>query len=130
MVVEVDVIIIRAFPSLYHFHLVTPAARRWVKKNVKEQHGKTVKVLEVERKFAWDVAYGIQNRSIVVASEFDLLQLQSLAARLAQLEGLKPQAGYLKATAVGDGSVDAATVRALGQLPLVMRNGGNSGTIQ
>jgi hypothetical protein len=37
MVVEVDVIIIRAFPSLYHFHLVTPAARKWVKKNVKGQ---------------------------------------------------------------------------------------------
>jgi hypothetical protein len=34
MVVEVDVIIIRAFPSLYHFHLVTPAARKWVKENV------------------------------------------------------------------------------------------------
>jgi hypothetical protein len=34
MVVDVDVIIIRAFPSLYHFHLVTPAARKWVKKNV------------------------------------------------------------------------------------------------
>ena len=32
MVVEVDVIIIRAFPSLYLFHLVTPAARRSVKK--------------------------------------------------------------------------------------------------
>jgi hypothetical protein len=52
MVVEVDVIIIRAFPSLYQFHLVTPAARRWVKKNVEEQHDKVVKVLEVERKFA------------------------------------------------------------------------------
>ena len=67
----------------------------------------------------------LQGRSIVVASEFDVLQLQSLGARLAQVEGLKPQAGYLKATAVGDGKVDAATVRALGQLPLVIRNGGN-----
>lgn len=67
----------------------------------------------------------IQNRSIVVASEFDVLQLQSLGARLAESEGLKPQAGYLKAAAVGAGSVDAATVRALGQLPLVIRNGGN-----
>jgi len=59
MVVEVDVIIIRAFPSLYHFHLVTPAARRWVKKNVKEHHDRIVKVLEVERKFASDIAYGM-----------------------------------------------------------------------
>ena len=60
-----------------------------------------------------------------MASEFDVLQLQSLGARLAQVEGLQPQAGYLKAMAVGDGKVDAATVRALGQLPLVIRNGGN-----
>jgi hypothetical protein len=67
----------------------------------------------------------LQRRSIVVASEFDVLQLQSLGARLAQLEGLKPQAGYLTATAIGEGKVDAATVRALGQLPLVIRNGGN-----
>jgi hypothetical protein len=59
MVVEVDVIIIRAFPSLDHFHLITPAARRRVKENVEEQHDKTVKVLEVERKFAGDVAYGM-----------------------------------------------------------------------
>jgi hypothetical protein len=59
MVVEVDVIIIRAFPSLYHFHLVTPAARRWVKKNVKGPHEKRMKVLKVERKFAWDIAYGM-----------------------------------------------------------------------
>ena len=49
MVVEVDIIIIRAFPSLYLFHLVTPAARKWVKKNVKEHHDKSVKVVEVER---------------------------------------------------------------------------------
>ena len=67
----------------------------------------------------------LQGRAIVVESEFDVLQLQSLAARLATVEGLKPQAGYLKATAVGDGTVDAATVRALGQLPLVIRNGGS-----
>jgi hypothetical protein len=59
MVVEVDVIIIRAFPSLYHFHLVTPAARKWVKKNVKEHHDKAVNVMEVETKFAWDIAYGM-----------------------------------------------------------------------
>jgi hypothetical protein len=69
----------------------------------------------------------LQGRSIVVASEFDVLQLQSLGARLAQLEDLKPEAGYLKAAAVGVGKVDAATVRALGQLPVVIRNGGNLG---
>ena len=39
--------------------MVTPAARRWVKKNVEEHHDKVVKVLEVERKFAWDIAYGM-----------------------------------------------------------------------
>ena len=59
MVVQVDVIIIRAFPSLYLFHLVTPAARKWVKKNVKEHHDKSVNVVEVERKFASDIAYGM-----------------------------------------------------------------------
>jgi hypothetical protein len=31
----------------------------WVKKNVEEQHDKVVKVLEVERKFARDVAHGM-----------------------------------------------------------------------
>jgi hypothetical protein len=59
MVVEVDVIVIRAFPSLYHFHLVTPAARRWVKKNVSKDREMVGNVLKVERKFAWDVAYGM-----------------------------------------------------------------------
>jgi hypothetical protein len=59
MVVKVDVIIIRAFPSLYHFHLVTPEARRWVKKNVKKDREMVGNVLKVERKFASDVAYGM-----------------------------------------------------------------------
>jgi hypothetical protein len=51
--------------SSEHFHRSTtfisstPAARRWVKKHVKEHHDKTVKVLEVERKFASDIAYGM-----------------------------------------------------------------------
>jgi len=68
MVVEVDVIIIRGFPSLYHFHLVTPAARKWVKKNVKEHKDKTVKVLEVERKFASDIAYGMDCDGLRITS--------------------------------------------------------------
>ena len=59
MVVKVDVIIIRAFPSLYHFHLVTPAARRWVKKNVSKDREMVGNVLKVERKFGWDIAYGM-----------------------------------------------------------------------
>jgi hypothetical protein len=59
MVVEVDVIIIRAFPSLYHFHLVTPAARKWVKKNVSKDREMVGNVLKVERRFAWDLAYGM-----------------------------------------------------------------------
>jgi hypothetical protein len=69
MVVEVDVIIIRAFPSLYHFHLVTPAARKWVKENIKDRHGKAIKVLEVERKFAWDVAYGMDLDGLRIAAD-------------------------------------------------------------
>jgi hypothetical protein len=59
MVVKVEVIIIRAFPSLYHFHLVTPAGRRWVKKNVSKDREMVGNVLKVERKFAWDIAYGM-----------------------------------------------------------------------
>jgi hypothetical protein len=59
MVVKVDVIIIRAFPSLYHFHLLTPVARRWVKKNVSKDREMVGNVLKVERKFAWDTAYGM-----------------------------------------------------------------------
>jgi hypothetical protein len=69
MVVGVDVIIIRAFPSLYHFHLITPAARRWVKENVEEQHGKTVKVLEVERKFGSDIACGMDLDGLRITSD-------------------------------------------------------------
>jgi hypothetical protein len=51
MVVQVDVIIIRNVPSLYLFYLVTPAARKWVKKNVKEDREMVGNVLKVERKF-------------------------------------------------------------------------------
>jgi len=69
MVVEVDVIIIRAFPSLYHFHLVTPAARRWVKQNVEGQRDKTVKILEVERKFAKNVAFAMEIDELRIASD-------------------------------------------------------------
>jgi hypothetical protein len=68
MVVRVDVIIIRNVPSLYLFHLVTPAARKWVKKNVKDQHGKAVKVVEVERKFVWDIAYGMDCDGLRITS--------------------------------------------------------------
>ena len=68
MVVQVDVIIIRAFPSLYLFHLVTPAARKWVKKNVKDHHDKAVNVLEVERKFGWDIAYGMDCDGLRITS--------------------------------------------------------------
>ena len=59
MVIHVDVIIIRAFPSLYHFHLVTPAARKWVKKNVSRDREMVGNILKVERKFGWDLAYGM-----------------------------------------------------------------------
>jgi hypothetical protein len=56
-------------PSLYRFHLVTPAARRWVKKNVKEHHDKVVKLLEVVRKFAWDIAYGMDCDGLRITSD-------------------------------------------------------------
>lgn len=66
---------------------------------------------------------GLQERVIVVASEFDLLQLQSLGARLAEAEGLRPEAGYLNSVAVGTRGVDAMAVKSLGRLPLVIQNG-------
>ena len=68
MVVEVDVIIIRAFPSLYLFHLVTPAARKWVKKNVKEDHEGPGRLSKVERKFGWDIAYGMDCDGLRITS--------------------------------------------------------------
>ena len=68
----------------------------------------------------------LQGRSLVVQSEFDLLQLQSLAAHMAEIEGQHPQAGYLKAVAVSEGVVDAQMVRSLGQMPLVIRNGADA----
>jgi hypothetical protein len=68
MVVLVDVIIIRAFPSLYLFHLVTPAARKWVKKNVKEDREMVGDVLKVERKFGWDIAYGMDCDGLRITS--------------------------------------------------------------
>ena len=68
MVVHVDVIIMTSGPSLYLFHLVTPAARRWVKKNVEGHRDKTVKILEVERKFAWDIAYGMDCDGLRITS--------------------------------------------------------------
>ena len=68
MVVEVDVIIIRAFSSLYLFHLVTPAARKWVRKNVKEDREMVGNVLKVERKFGWDIAYGMDCDGLRITS--------------------------------------------------------------
>jgi hypothetical protein len=59
MLVHVDVIIIRAFPSLYHFHLVTPAARKWVKKRASSDREIEGNVLKVERKFARNLANGM-----------------------------------------------------------------------
>jgi hypothetical protein len=62
-------------------------------------------------------------RTLVAQSEFDVLQLQSLAARLAELEGLPPEGGYLTAVGVSEGAIDAHLVRSLGQMPLVISNG-------
>jgi hypothetical protein len=60
---------------------------------------------------------------IVVSSEFDVLQAQSLAARLAELEALRPESGYLTIAAVGSGAVDTETLKKLGRMPLVIKNG-------
>jgi hypothetical protein len=68
MRVEVNVIIVTTFPSLYHFHLVTPAARKWVKKHVKEHHAKAVKVLDVERRYARDIAYAMSLGGLRITS--------------------------------------------------------------
>ena len=68
MVVQVDVIIIRAFPSLYLFHLVTPAARKWVKKHVSKDREMVGNVLKVERKFGWDIAYGMDCHGLRITS--------------------------------------------------------------
>jgi len=68
MVVEVDVIIIRAFPSLYVFYLVTLAARKWVQKNVSKDREMVGNVLKVERKFAADIAYGMDSDGLRITS--------------------------------------------------------------
>jgi hypothetical protein len=65
----------------------------------------------------------LQRTNIVVASEFDVLQVQSLAARLAGLEALKPESGYLTVSAVGSDAVDTETLKKLGRMPLVIKNG-------
>jgi Resolvase, N terminal domain len=78
MVVQVDVIIIRNVPSLYLFYLVTPAARKWVKNHVSKDREMVGNVLKVERKFGWDIAYGMNCDGL-------RLQLAILAA-LSQFE--------------------------------------------
>jgi hypothetical protein len=65
----------------------------------------------------------LQRTNIVVASEFDVLQVQSLAARLAELETMKPESGYLTISAVGSGPVDTETLKKLGRMPLVIKKG-------
>jgi hypothetical protein len=65
----------------------------------------------------------LQGKVIVVASEFDALQVQSLGARLAELESMRPEMGYLTIAAVGSGAVDTETLKTLGRMPLVIRNG-------
>jgi hypothetical protein len=68
MVVQVDVIIIRNVPSLYLFYLVTPAARKWVKRNVSKDREMVGNVLKVERKFGWDIAYGMDCDGLRITS--------------------------------------------------------------
>ena len=58
----------------------------------------------------------------LVPSELDLLQLQSVAARLAEDEALRPETGYLKAAALGLGDVDASSVKELGRMPMLIRD--------
>jgi hypothetical protein len=65
----------------------------------------------------------LRGKVLVVASEFDALQVQSLGARLAELEMLKPEMGYLTISAVGSGAVDVETLKKVGRMPLVITNG-------
>jgi hypothetical protein len=69
MRIEVDVIVITSGPSLYVFHLVRPAARRWVRKHVKEHGEHTGKTLAVERRFARDIVYGMSCDGLRVTSD-------------------------------------------------------------
>jgi hypothetical protein len=69
MVVQVDVIIIRNVPSLYLFCLVTPAARKWVKNHVSDDRKMVGNVLDVERRYAWDLAYGMDCDGLRISSE-------------------------------------------------------------
>lgn len=64
----------------------------------------------------------MRSRLTLVPSELDVLQLQSVAAHLSEAEGLRPEAGYIKAAAVGLGPVSGATVKALERMPLVIRD--------
>ena len=52
MVVEVDVIIIRAFLSLYHFHLVTSCSVHVGQETRQPTSRQGRQVMEVETKFA------------------------------------------------------------------------------
>src|SRR4051812_45026182 len=70
----------------------------------------------------------LRSRLTLVKSEFDVLQLQSAAARLAELEKVRPEGGYLKAAAAGlIGEWDIATVAALGRMaePIQLLAGGS-----
>lgn len=64
----------------------------------------------------------MRSRLTLVPSELDVLQLQSVAARLAEAETLRPEAGYIKAAAVGLGLICGATVKALERMPWVIRD--------
>jgi hypothetical protein len=64
----------------------------------------------------------LRSAPVLVASEFDVLQLQSVMARLAEDEALRPEAGYLQAAALGLGEVDALTAKILGRMPLLIRD--------
>jgi hypothetical protein len=64
----------------------------------------------------------MRSRLTLVPSELDVLQLQSVAAHLAEAETLQPEAGYIKAAAVGLGPISGATVKALQRMPWVIRD--------
>jgi len=72
----------------------------------------------------------LRGRNLVLMSELDVLQLQSLTARLAVAEDLRPEQGYVRAFAVGPDAIDASLVRRLGRMTLVIRNGGHGGGAQ
>jgi hypothetical protein len=63
---------------------------------------------------------GFRDATLIVEGEFNQLQLQSLGARIAELEGASPETGYFDALAVGGvQNADCETIRRVAVHPAV-----------